>query len=154
MHISLRSAHVVKAGNAGDEYEDALWPEVDLDRRVSGFRCAVADGASESSFSGEWARLLAQSWSCGGGSTRRWLAELPRLSRRWEAAIPAGALPWYVQAKIDQGAFAALVGVHVVDSRRWTAMAVGDSCVVQVRSGRRIASFPYTAPEQFGNRPR
>ena len=58
MQVRTQAFHVPKRGNAETEYEDAYFPEIAPEREVSGFRCAVADGASESAFASVWARLL------------------------------------------------------------------------------------------------
>src|SRR5439155_27347427 len=101
-----------KQGHAADEYEDA-WA-VD---EASG-RFAVADGASESAFAALWARLLAEVFvaactdvgriSNPSYATAKWLNN----SRRVGAAEVMGLkLPWYVEMKRAEGAFATLLGL-------------------------------------------
>jgi hypothetical protein len=58
MWVRTRAFHVPKHGNAEAEYEDAFFPENEVHREVTEFRCAAADGATESAFSGLWAQLL------------------------------------------------------------------------------------------------
>ena len=117
MWIRTEAFHVAKRGNDESEYEDAFYPSA-LAREVSAFRCAVADGASESMFSGLWAKLLVR------GFFRRQL-RMDRLKRIWKRAAhgtgdPASqggggkAVPWYVEKKAAHGAHAAFVGLEKI----------------------------------------
>ena len=87
MRICTKAFHVPKHGNAEEEYEDAFFPEKHLDRKAKEFRCAVADGASESAFSGHWAQLLVH-----GFGRRRLL--LGHLQQTWQKAVKSRPLPW------------------------------------------------------------
>lgn len=145
-----------KAGNSASEYEDAYYPvkSVRLEGK-KGFGCAVADGATESSFSGEWARILTEAYcrrAIRESVTNRSLAEL---RRKWLSTTERAQLPWYAEQKAASGAFAALVGltIHCDKTRRWDALAVGDCCLFQIRNGICVAAFPITEPEAFNNGP-
>ncbi len=147
-----------KAGNAVEEYEDAwaIGPEA---AQIAGrFACAVADGATETSFSGSWARLLAEAYCAGGDDSAALLAALPAARATWRREVAAIPLPWYAEEKARQGAFAALVGLTLtVDAEaaggRWTALASGDSCVFHVRGADLLVAFPIAAAADFTNRP-
>ena len=66
MQILVEGFWLPKAGNTEDEYEDALSPKKTQGKLERKFpRFAVADGATESSFSGLWAQLLVDSNSHG-----------------------------------------------------------------------------------------
>ena len=52
MWICTQAFHVAKKGNAESEYEDAYFPADGFHRDRHMYRCAVADGATESAFSG------------------------------------------------------------------------------------------------------
>ena len=52
MTLSVRAFWLPKKGNSIEEYEDAF------DYSITDHRFAIADGATESSFAGEWARSL------------------------------------------------------------------------------------------------
>src|SRR5262249_49529844 len=57
-----------------------------------------------------------------------------------------------------QGALATFCGLVVKPARTetgggWWAMAVGDSCLFQVRGGNLITSFPLTRSAEFNNQP-
>ncbi len=165
MWVCTRVFHVPKRGNAEAEYEDAFYPECDLVRQLGEFRCAVADGASESAFSGLWAQLLVRSF----GKRKMRLEWLRRL---FEDAIKSKPVPWYLEKKIKNGAHAAFMGLLLRDgthnanggddgngngsdtaSRSWRGLAVGDSCVFHVRDDELIAVGPVGKSELFDNSP-
>jgi hypothetical protein len=142
--------HLVKAGNEPADYEDAFAAD------AARARFAVADGASEASFAAAWARLLVEGFVAARRPWREdWLAPA---RRRWSAEIDGLPLPWYAEAKRDQGAFATLLGVafrRPEAGRRgtWRALAVGDTCLFHTRAGRMLTSFPLTRAADFGNEP-
>jgi hypothetical protein len=149
---------------------------------VSEFRCAIADGASESAFANVWARLLVR----GFGRRRM---RLGRLRRLWQRATSGRPLPWYLETKILHGAHAAFVGLSIREASpngqvteepapepaappewielppadetpvgsdeagSWRALAVGDSCLFHVRGGELLLVGPLGASDQFGNTP-
>jgi len=163
MWVSTRVFHVPKRGNAEAEYEDAVYPERNLARELGEFRCAVADGASESAFSGLWAQLLVRSF----GKRKMRLEQLRRL---FENAIKSKPVPWYLEKKIKNGAHAAFMGLLLRDANAktkaktkassngkpngsWRALAVGDSCIFHVRDDELLAVGPVEKSELFDNSP-
>jgi len=69
-------------------------------------------------------------------------------------------LPWYLEQKVDEGAFATVLGVQFTDgalgNRRMTrlrAVAVGDTCLFHVREEALLSSFPLDAARDFSSRP-
>ncbi len=162
MQIGCDAFWLQKAGNAEDEYEDAF-AFAPLDRqRLREFRCAVADGATETSFSGSWARLLAEAFVARRldrptPAALAMPAVIAPLAVAWRAGIEARTrdkpLPWYAQAKLEQGAFSSLIGLTIRASGTWQALCIGDSCLFHVRPHQAIWAFPYYLPEQFGSRP-
>jgi Protein phosphatase 2C len=158
MHVRTQTRWLPKAGNTLDEYEDAVCPQECVDRRLFSFRCAIADGATEASFSGLWARLLVEGWYSRRLGSRRLTAALSPLQQAWSRHVSARPLPWYAEEKLRSGAFAAFLGLSMQHDPRsgykgWSALAVGDSCVFQLRGGRILAAFPLTHWTQFDNRP-
>jgi hypothetical protein len=154
MQIAFRAYWLQKAGNAGDEYEDAFAPFDPPDANCDEFRCAVADGATETSFSGLWAQILVDAF------VHERLANLKpqttqALSARWRQAIDQRgvALPWYAQEKLERGAFSSLMGLTIHADGRWRALCVGDSCLFHLRPRQTMRAFPYHLPEQFNNHP-
>ncbi|MHC5052629.1 MAG: hypothetical protein ACYTGK_18715, partial [Planctomycetota bacterium] len=65
----------------------------------------------ESAFSGLWAQLLVR------GFGRRRL-RVQQLQRVWQRVIAKTPLPWYLEAKVPQGAHAAFVGLSIHESKR------------------------------------
>jgi hypothetical protein len=156
MLVGARAHWLPKAGNAVDEYEDAFWP-VERAGPARRFRCAVADGATETSFSGVWARLLVQAYGRGHLGALRWESGLDALRCRWRSAVGGKPLPWYAEEKLRQGAYAAFLGLTLSirsdGSVRWSSLAVGDCCLFQIREDRLMASFPLELAGQFNSRP-
>jgi len=142
-----RAWSLPKKGHRPDEYEDAAAGDA---RRG---RFAVADGASESSFAALWAWLLACEFVRAPlGGKRPWSAWLPPLREHWAQELVGRELPWYAEEKLQLGAFATLLGL-VVGKARWRAVAVGDSCLFHLRTGRLLRAFPVSRSEDFGNTP-
>lgn len=154
MWVCTQAFHVPKHGNAEDEYEDAFFPATVFKRGLTDYRCAVADGATESAFSGPWAQLLVRGF--GRGRLR-----LDRLKKRWQRYVGRRkSLPWYVQAKLSKGAHAALCGLRLRDvpgrsppGGRWRVLAIGDSCAFHVRGDKLVAKGPIAKAKDFDNSP-
>jgi hypothetical protein len=147
--IRCRSFRVPRRGHGVEECEDACAAE------VTRGRFAVADGAAESAFSGLWARLLVDEF-VHGPQEAIWPDWIVPLQKRWADSVrlpaDAGPLPWYLEDRYDQGAFATFLGLSVGGSG-WQALAVGDSCLFHVREAALRVAFPLTHSAQFGNSP-
>lgn len=114
----------------------------------------MADGATETSFAGEWARILVRAW-CDrrlGASGPGW--DLRSLRDIWRREVGTKPLAWYAEEKLRSGAYSAFLGLQVEAGGSWSALAVGDTCVAQVRSGVLQASFPIQGSKDFSNSPR
>lgn len=156
MEIFADAFMLPKAGNTAAEYEDAAYPQNGAHHaHVGGFRCAVGDGATESAFAGEWARLITKGYCKGQIHPRLQDHMLEPLRALWRQRTQRGALPWYAEQKVATGAFAALIGLKLRDGgeRRWNALAVGDCCLFQVRADLCIAAFPLETADAFNNSP-
>jgi hypothetical protein len=81
-----------------------------------------------------------------------WSAWLPAARKHWRVRLGELDLPWYAQAKFEEGAFAALLGVQFNGST-WHAEAVGDSCLFLVRDEGLYYSFPVRRSRDFSNQP-
>jgi|688.fasta_scaffold697985_1 hypothetical protein len=146
MRVTCTTLSLPKHGNAPDEYEDAAFPlSFDADEDLQEFRCAVADGATETSFSKLWANLLVS------GFVDK--EPLPDSRKKWQEQIPSTDQPWYVEEKAQSGAYAALACLTLLADSTWSGEAVGDSCLLQIRDDHIIFSFPLKAAEDFNNRP-
>jgi hypothetical protein len=148
-----------KAGNVPAEYEDAAARD---DARG---RFAVADGASDAYDSGRWARLLVDSFvagelpAMGRAEVDDWVA---KLAQRWSDVVPWAEISqprnWYKYEKARLGDFATFLGLELDSSgtredersdtdtagdRRWRAIAVGDSCLFQIRGNELVPPSPF-----------
>lgn len=156
MHASFRVFWDAKIGSSPEEYEDAFWPEAAATFARDG-RFAVADGATESSYSRHWAQLLVGAVG-GQGYTRRetLIRHLDELRTEWSTAHVNPSQPWYVAQKLELGAFAALLGVRLIEDARgprYHAIAAGDCCLVVVRDGAQLRAWPVEQSTDFGSNP-
>jgi hypothetical protein len=159
MRTRIRVFSLPKSGNSVAEYEDAYWPR--QGREISGvMRLAVADGATETSFSGLWARLLVNAYGRGRLAEATWNDDLNGIRRAWQRAVGQKPLPWYAEEKLRLGAFSSLTGLTLCppagpaeSGGEVHVLSIGDSCLFQLREGRLIWSFPFTAAEEFNSRP-
>src|SRR5438034_645216 len=118
MRAQARSFWAPKDGNSPNEYEDAVFPEDAFDRFFGRVRLAIADGSTESSYSGPWARLLVEHYGSAHGGYpfvgRTWR----RLQQKWWAGVQRDDLPWYAAEKLEQGAYATFLGVTLQAEKR------------------------------------
>lgn len=154
MDISVKALWAQKAGNIVEEYEDAFYPS--KIRKATEYLFAIADGATETSFSGIWANILTKAFvekTLSGLQPE----SLQPLVQVWEQQIAEVTkekpLTWYAEEKLRKGAYSSLLGFHLIADKKWTATAVGDSCLFQLRSGEIIRALPYGEPTEFNNRP-
>ena len=125
---------------------------------VEEFRCAVADGATETSFSGEWANVLVESFVTHGNPGINFLTDenLHPLQGVWHRRIAEKTrdkpLPWYAQEKLQQGAYSTLIGLQIRNDNRLTLTHLGDSALLLERQGdKRWGQYPPNI--QFTNHP-
>ncbi len=163
--LGSRAFRLPRQGYDLDECQDAL--AVDAERG----RFAIADGAAESPHAALWAQLLVEEFVRQNDPLPRWANWLPSLQDRWLSAIrsPYSAflasrsssedggqrsadVPWYLEPGLTQGAFATFLGL-VFEDNSWYALAVGDSCLFQVRRGELIRTFPILRAADFSNAP-
>jgi hypothetical protein len=136
-----------KQGSGPEEYEDACAGNLGLGR------FAVADGATESSYAGQWARLLVEEFVATPSlEPSAWATWLPDIQTRWESAVGHQPLPWYAEIKRQQGAFATFLGV-VLEPPRFRALAVGDSCLFHIRNRGLHEAFPLKNSADFTSTP-
>lgn len=160
LRVTTTALRLQKAGNRPEEYEDAF-----AVNEVAS-RLALADGASDSYDSGRWARLLVDAFldvppPAAVEGLRTWLVEP---ARSWLAGLDFAALPWNQQAKARLGAHSTLLGVELQLTETgtvawgdpcgvWQALAVGDSCLFQIRAGDLHAAFPLATASAFSSSP-
>lgn len=149
-----------KFGNTQEEYEDAFAPQISGEVSQDTISIAVADGATESSFAGEWARMLTNAFVSKPFLTTDKLKTLTgELSKEWNETIANKELPWYAEEKVLSGAFSTLIGIHLLTYRNygsigsWSAIAIGDSCLFQIRNDKLVYKFPIDNSSQFNDSP-
>jgi len=138
-----------KRGSTPEEYEDAFAGDPHAGR------FAIADGASESSFAGPWAKVVVDAFVQTRGS---WSAWLPAARARWHDMFEGRDLPWFAEDKFAQGAFTTVLGVSLASAPEggpieFSASAVGDSCLFHIRNDALHCAFPMTRSTQFSNTP-
>ena len=154
--FSVQAFSCQKSGNARAEYEDA-WAIRGSDSPTR-CRVAVADGATESSFSALWAALLVESFVRGRSHGTEFFQRLGAIRRLWKRKVRGRPLPWYAAEKVRKGAYAAFVGASLnAVNQGWRAVAIGDCCLLQVTGAPSdrvlLKAFPLTRSEEFGSSP-
>ena len=150
----LRTQQVLlpKSGFDASECEDVIGID------VQNCRFAVADGATEAFDARNWAQRLAESW------VRNDSALTPETFHEWVAreglALHSSwsqlTLPWYAEEKARKGSFAAFIGVEldlISDMPSWTAIALGDACLLHCRDGALLKSLPLSQSASFNSAP-
>ena len=159
MSATVKAFWLSKKGNTEAEYEDAFRYDVGKSETLD-LRFAVADGATEASFSKLWANQLVRAFVRRKMSVPIVMEELAPLQKLWSRIIGRRQLPWFAAEKAAMGAFSAIIGLEVFKSPpeqngklKWKATAAGDSCLVQVREHSIIAAHPLSHSESFNNSP-
>ncbi len=157
--------HSPKEGYTEHEYEDAFYPEEAFLISPSPFTIAVADGATESAFSKEWAQILCESFGKAPFFDIEELqVRLPSLMEEWNQSYLSKNLPWYSQRKIQQGSFSTFLGIHFTYAENlsdhsernlgyWRAIAIGDTCLFHIRNEDLVLRFPLTKSSDFSISP-
>ncbi len=75
--------------------------------------------------------------------------------RIWKRIVQKKPLPWYAEEKIKLGAHSTLLGVRFCyeEHHQWHALAIGDTCVFQIREDSLAAAFPIGHSTEFGSTP-
>ena len=144
--LRCRSFVVPKAGHTADECEDAV-----VCNSAAG-RFAVADGASESIYAGEWARFLCEAFIADPAAPDGMGPWVGVAQKRWRAHVHGQPAPWHVAEKLEDGAFATFLGL-AVEPGRFRVVATGDTCLFLIRGDTLQRAFPIEAAGQFGTRP-
>ncbi|MEI6702270.1 MAG: hypothetical protein WCL71_01880 [Deltaproteobacteria bacterium] len=173
IHISIYS--LPKQGHSPIENQDASWPQLPKKQSFKNWPpiknkklpkfIAIADGASEGLFSGIWARIIASRAKLAfqdnnlerilNGSLTAWARFMRRkTSQKANKGTPITRLPtWMEEPALEQGGFATLAAMQMTRDGKWSAIALGDSCVFQVRSDRLVFRFPISNTDDFNKRP-
>lgn len=149
-----------KNGCSQSDYEDAY--SIGLKQKIypDCVSFAIADGATESSYSHEWAQELADQYSGKPGQfySNAIAGHIQRIGLKFQKQIIDKRInldaPWYATHKATEGTYAALLGITLErSSRRFRALAIGDCCLFQIRQEKLIRSFPIEHSSEFNNRP-
>ncbi len=144
-----------------EDYEDASASKCNDQLEIQSVYAAIADGATESAFAADWAKIFVRAY------VKEPFTNIPdlqlrteQLSKRWQSIVQRRPLPWFAEEKVRMGAFSTLLGVQIVEDSKnanqtgnWSAIVIGDSCLFQVRGNSLIESFPISRPSDFGNAP-
>lgn len=161
MKFTLNHFWLQKLGNEQADYEDAFAPRINGTLEQKNFSLSVADGATESSFASDWAKMLTRAFVKEPFTNIEALqARTQVLSQRWHSFVNRRPLHWFAEEKVRLGAFATFLGVTLgsnsngsSQSGNWSAIAVGDSCLFQIRNNELLCSFPISNPADFGSSP-
>lgn len=143
-----------KDGNHPVDYEDAFAVSL-TSRSDEPVRYAIADGATESSFAGQWAEALVRAFAQNRlNLTPAFQPELQSLKVAFNQNVnrQAAGLPWHSLEKIHHGAHATFLGVEL-QGTTMRMVAVGDSCLFLIRRNQFSFAFPLVHSRSFGNSP-
>jgi hypothetical protein len=156
--ISWISFSIPKAGNTEGENEDAVFPIAGMGHNghddVASF--IVADGATQTSFSGIWANSLTSYCSQTKLSEFNFYRAVEKAQQEWQQSLKGMELPWHAQEKFLQGAYSALAWLeiqyfplHPAYPFSWRALAVGDCCLFIARNQSIYISLPLQDQNEF-----
>lgn len=121
---------------------------------------AIADGATESSFSKQWANYLVEDFVSKHNTYLNNDAVLPckKIQALIEEMILNKKLPWYAEEKAKMGANSAFLGIafnHSPETMEieWQACALGDCNLFIIRNNSLIHTFPIINSNEFSNHP-
>ena len=142
-----------KVDEADEDCEDRL-AFVSVDTNT--VRAAVADGATATAFSGQWAELLVKAYCDRPFSDWSDLAtRCEAAAKQWALEVYSEDLPWHSLIRAQGGGAAAIAGIEIfINERKWSAVALGDSYIFQIRGERIYFALPPLEHAQFGNHPR
>jgi hypothetical protein len=155
-----RAWSLTKAGNSAQQNDDA-WHIASIpgEPGLEGLLIALADGATEAIYSGQWARHLVQSaqpdWPLLGDTQLNERLETVRVSFS-PVATGEKPLPWYVHDKLrTQGSQATLLLASIVGTKEGAcfaikAVSVGDCCLLLLRANGERRAFPIENAADFG----
>ncbi len=164
MLLSVKNYYIQKKGNKRKEYEDAFYPVVNDRINNTEVIFAVSDGATEGIHSKKWANILVKTYCelYDIGLESNFLEISRKFWSEWKKEyikkreLLGNPLQWYEEAGFDRGAFASLLGLILKNKsgeQIWNAIALGDTCFVQVRENKVIRSFPLSESGSFNNSP-
>lgn len=149
--VDVVALSIPKQGSTPDENEDAF--AVDADSFPIGV--AVADGATESAYSRLWASCLTRRLVKVEHLTETsWATSVDAARKDWSAILDDDPtpVPWYVEEKKREGAFATCLALMLHVDGAYSAASVGDCMLIHETVGDRDA-WPVDDPATFTHRP-
>lgn len=154
MHIHTETFCSPKQGCTWADYEDAYYPNYLFNQWSDTFRCAVADGATETVFCEQWARLLVKAYCEEKLRLQHLIADLRCLQQQWSLDVNQLILPWYAEPKRLQGAYSTLLGLTLQQKNNLAeVIAIGDSCLFHIHAEQLKNCFPLQRVQQFTHTP-
>jgi hypothetical protein len=148
----FKTITVPKLGHTEEENEDRF--SVPAELGGTQLRFAIADGATEASFSKEWAALLVAGFQDHTSGPEDLGALIARARPQWQALVDGIPMPWYAEEKAAAGAFATLLCLHIdCQENIFDVFAAGDCTLFHIRDGKLHGSFPVGESAAFGNTP-
>jgi hypothetical protein len=165
-----------KAGEPASAYEDRFFPYkypygIKPHNQKNIKRFAIADGASTAYLSGLWATALVEGFGCYEGEitdinffdliqtvilNENWT---PRLADYIQKRVDGGKpLSWYDEVALQKGADSTLLEISFSFDEnelkdKFSALAIGDSCLFQIRDDDLFTKFPLNSSADFDNSP-
>ena len=166
MEVVVTSFWLPKAGNTEEEYEDAFSPTKYGKRMGEVLHFAAADGATEGMLSGNWAKILLETFCRFRKPHANPRDFLEKAYKRWNSwkknyldkrEKQNRPIQWFEEPGLQAGAFSTFLGLTLIDfedlSGKWEAVALGDTCLFQTRDDSLTAKFPIEHSSEFNNRP-
>jgi hypothetical protein len=167
MDRQINGFWVPKVGASAAEYEDAYWFGDDDPQFL---RVIITDGASESMLASRWARYLRDVFAAAPenlGTEAGFITAYQRAAAGWEAELTRykqeradrnSPIQWYEESGLARGAYSTLLAAEIRwaadgENARWTAAAIGDSCLFHVREGKLRSAVPMRSSADFSNQP-
>lgn len=152
---------IPKDGNDEKENEDAvaLMPGRHQ-QQLTKFRCVVADGATQASFSRLWANILVNNAIKGylTPSINKYENVVKQSCEEWNSDIEKLDLSWFAKEKVTRGAFSTFlwIGMNTHKSQDFanlSAVSIGDTELIIVRNEKVIHAQPLGNSNDFNSSP-
>lgn len=161
MKIRWKLYSLEKAGNAAAENEDAGFPILHngANLRTNDFSCSLADGATQTSFSKQWAEILVRRTGSRPDVSKMLDQYVRDAQAEWESEIEKKQLTWPAEIKAREGAFCTFMWLHLLEehplvrNQRWEAVAIGDTCLFHFHQTALVDFYPIKNSSDFNNTP-
>jgi len=152
---------IPKDGNEENENEDAIALQPRRhEQKLTKFRCAIADGATQASFSRFWANILVNN-----AMTRNFTPSVKKADHlindsceEWQNEINKFDLPWFAEEKATKGAFSSFLWIGINSHRNQeyaylSAISIGDSELFVIRNEKILHAQPFSHSDEFNSSP-